>query len=346
VRLSADRSPRARAPLAAAAWGAIASLGGLGGCALVGFNFSGYGAGAGGQGGSTAQTSAGMTAQTSGGGMTAQTSGGGMTAQTSGGGMAQTSGPGTGGAGGAGGKPPTSTASTGPLTATASASTTSGAGGNANTSSTGSGVCVDLADCNDNNPCTDDACNVGSCVHTIHSCDDANACTMDFCDTNTGCYTKNVQMIDDGDPCTTEACDPMTGLTTHTAVPNCCPHSVCSQGLPLNGASCTFADESTNCVATICAQLPSCCATAWTVMCTLQAQTQCHPANIGTITCACSHSYCKKGQGLAANCDSCVAAVCDTDPNCCNTVNVAAWDDTCIALTHAECNVPLAPDCQ
>lgn len=36
-------------------------------------------------------------------------------------------------------------------------------------------------DCNDNNPCSDDACSGGICTHTPNGgpCDDGNECTFD-----------------------------------------------------------------------------------------------------------------------------------------------------------------------
>ena len=91
------------------------------------------------------------------------------------------------------------------------------------------GKYVDL--CDDNNPCTDDAClGLDGCGHTVLSqgecvdgdactvgdhceegecvglpiiCDDDNPCTDDLCDGQGGCKTQfNLLDCDDGDPCT------------------------------------------------------------------------------------------------------------------------------------------------
>lgn len=55
--------------------------------------------------------------------------------------------------------------------------------------------CTKLADCDDGNTCTDDACGVGGfCVYTDHvgTCtDDANACTDDVCNTGTCTHPGN-----------------------------------------------------------------------------------------------------------------------------------------------------------
>jgi hypothetical protein len=59
-------------------------------------------------------------------------------------------------------------------------------------------------DCDDGNPCTDDACDTGTggCVHKAKSCDDGNSCTADSCDINTGnCVNTNDE----------NACPPCTG---------------------------------------------------------------------------------------------------------------------------------------
>ncbi len=74
--------------------------------------------------------------------------------------------------------------------------------------------------CNDNNPCTADACNpaTGACVFTPiaagGACNDGNACTTGDVCTNLVCAgTLNCQ---DGDPCTMDACDTKAKNCTHT----------------------------------------------------------------------------------------------------------------------------------
>jgi hypothetical protein len=59
--------------------------------------------------------------------------------------------------------------------------------------------------CNDNNFCTDDACNpMSGCSHPLHSCDDNNPCTDDACDPVAGCvYTSNTASCEESNLCTT-----------------------------------------------------------------------------------------------------------------------------------------------
>jgi hypothetical protein len=101
--------------------------------------------------------------------------------------------------------------------------------------------CIEAADCDDDNPCTEDACspeNVCSntaIVDEVVSCDDGNACTQtDECD-NGQCVGRD-EVVCVQDACREAAvCDPLTG--------------VCSTGAPLgagfncdDGAFCNGAD--------------------------------------------------------------------------------------------------------
>lgn len=88
--------------------------------------------------------------------------------------------------------------------------------------------CQTNSDCNDNNACTTDTCNAGTCSHTAVSCDDGNACTDDACDSINGC-THTAHNCDDGNPCTTDTCNPLTG----------CAHTLlsCSAGQSCNSSN-------------------------------------------------------------------------------------------------------------
>ena len=67
--------------------------------------------------------------------------------------------------------------------------------------------------CDDNDPCTDDACDTtnGTCGHTSVSCDDGNACTNDSCNRADGLCSHTPEDCDDGNACTTDSCDARTG---------------------------------------------------------------------------------------------------------------------------------------
>ena len=114
----------------------------------------------------------------------------------------------------------------------------------------GPGGCVGQAlDCDDDDPCTDRACNpeTGDCATAYNvapcedgdlctagdtcaegqcvpgaaaNCDDGNICTINLCDPAVGCHSLPTQspccsgltsFCDDGNPCTSDLCDPDTG---------------------------------------------------------------------------------------------------------------------------------------
>ncbi|TKD09257.1 kelch repeat-containing protein [Polyangium fumosum] len=100
-----------------------------------------------------------------------------------------------------------------------------GSGGGAPDSGSDAGCTSDTA-CDDQNPCTADACTNGACVTTPlaigTTCGTPAPCVESLtCDAAGACAPKPVT-TDDGDPCTTDACDPQTGAISHTAVGGAC----------------------------------------------------------------------------------------------------------------------------
>jgi hypothetical protein len=54
----------------------------------------------------------------------------------------------------------------------------------------------------------------------------------------------------------------------------------------------------------------------------------------------CAHSPCEAGDALAADCDPCIAAVCDDEPACC----AAGWDAACVDAVASACGLA-CPQC-
>ena len=85
--------------------------------------------------------------------------------------------------------------------------------------------CGKDTDCNDDNPCTTDTCNMddSTCIFTPSnsSCDDGNLCTMNDTCLNGVCTGGSEQNCDDGEPCTQDSCHATQG----------CLHEV-AEGLP------------------------------------------------------------------------------------------------------------------
>ena len=85
-------------------------------------------------------------------------------------------------------------------------------------------TCLSDAACDDQNPCTDDTCDLGSgsCSNAPNSaaCDDGDACTSaDVC--SAGSCSGTQTDCDDGDACTIDACDAGSGLCSHEPDPAC-----------------------------------------------------------------------------------------------------------------------------
>lgn len=78
--------------------------------------------------------------------------------------------------------------------------------------------------CSDGQACTkDDTCKDGVCVGVRDDCDDLNPCTLDSCDAQLGCqHAPQEDRCDDGNPCTRrDRC--AEGRCTGEAVPDCVP---------------------------------------------------------------------------------------------------------------------------
>jgi hypothetical protein len=103
-------------------------------------------------------------------------------------------------------------------------------------------TCAKAGDCEDDDPCTDDACQQGLCQHASNAapCDDGSACTAgDTC--SAGQCVGSAKACADTNPCTDDSCDPATGSCNHAPKGD---GSFCS-----DGEACTANDV---CKATVC----------------------------------------------------------------------------------------------
>jgi len=89
------------------------------------------------------------------------------------------------------------------------------------------GVSHTLVDCDDNNACTVDYCDVESgCESYDLNCDDSNACTTDRCNPDTWCQYENLP-IDDNNSCTYDYCCP---INLGVGISVCCTPSPSNSG--------------------------------------------------------------------------------------------------------------------
>ena len=206
-------------------------------------------------------------------------------------------------------------------------------------------------DCDDGNPCTDDACDpVLGCVHTANNdpCDDGNACTTnDTCSAGM-CVGGAAPDCDDGNLCTDDSCDPVMGcVSVNNADPcddgNACTiDDTCSSGMCVGGgpADC---DDGNPCTDDSCDPVDGCESTANTA--------PCEDGNACTTNDICSAGMCVGG--AAPNCDDanpCTDDSCDPIDGCINADNIdpcddgdaCTTDDTCAA---GSCAGGPPPDC-
>ncbi len=135
------------------------------------------------------------------------------------------------------------------------------------------GACVPgaLKSCNDNNVCTDDACDsVLGCVNTanVSPCDsDGNACTQN--DTCSGkiCLVGPTKVCDDGVDCTTDSCNHATGFCVFDPAPTtvaCDDGNACTLGDKCNaagqcaGGASASCDDGIACTADFCDPVMGC----------------------------------------------------------------------------------------
>ena len=170
--------------------------------------------------------------------------------------------------------------------------------------------CMNNADCDDGDPCTEDACEEGYCLHYAIA----------------GCCVADAQ-CDDGKACTTDAC--VDNVCQHGDVPDCCE----------TAADCDDSDACTEdaCVGHVCqnAALEGCCSSAADCedgnactndscvdyVCKHQPLTPCVPCAVD--------SDCD--DNVVCSSDACVQGVCQhqTKPNCCTGDSDCADDDMC-----------------
>jgi len=106
-----------------------------------------------------------------------------------------------------------------------------------------SGACAPgkPANCNDGNPCTDDACDpLAGCTHSPNTaaCNDGNACTTaDQCAAGS-CFGGPGLVCNDGNGCTDDSCSPQTGCVFAPNQAPCSDGNACTDGDHCQDGSC------------------------------------------------------------------------------------------------------------
>jgi len=216
--------------------------------------------------------------------------------------------------------------------------------------------CATVADCDDGNTCTTDACDAlaGTCNYTnlpdLTSCSDGNLCNGDEVCVAGVCHLGTPLVCVDGNPCTNNLCDPASGcqfpnypdLTPCADADQCngtefCLAGVCTPGLP---AVCNDNNVCTN---------DSCDPAIGCVFTPVPDATPCPDTDACNGAETCVAGLCTPGLPLVCNdLNACTADTCDATLGCVFTANPPCDDinectsDTCDAL--AGCVFTPVPD--
>ena len=183
-------------------------------------------------------------------------------------------------------------------------------------------------DCDDQNPCTDDACGPQGCVHTPNTnpCDDQNACTSESACLDGVCQATATVVCDDENPCTTDICDPATGCgAVNHALPCddgdvCTLGDQCADGACVPGTTPLACDDQNGCTDDACDAELGC-----TYVPTSSA---CDDGNDCTVMDVCSEGQCMGAGSLA--CDDgnpCTVDSCLSDGGCAHEAVAGSCSD-------------------
>ncbi|MCO4760778.1 MAG: hypothetical protein KC502_04695, partial [Myxococcales bacterium] len=195
--------------------------------------------------------------------------------------------------------------------------------------------------CNDNNPCTDDACQAadGKCASKAKpngtDCDDGSVCSeADVCANGT-CGGKAIK-CDDNNPCTNDSCDKVKGCQTapNTKACNdddpCTEGDICGKGACQPGSKKKACKDDNVCTDDTCIKGKGCAFPTNTATC--DDGNKCTDADVcGKGTCA----------GKAKSCDDnnpCTTDSCDKAKGCVNTNNTLACEDGTVCTKSDKCD--------
>ena len=196
------------------------------------------------------------------------------------------------------------------------------------------------ANCDDGNPCTDDACDGNSgCTHSSNAaaCDDGNACTTgDHCANGT-CVAGSSLDCDDKNPCTDDTCSPNGGCahvnnTSPCSDQNACTlNDVCAAGLCKPGLSLACNDGNV-CTDDSCDQQFGCLFEA--------NDEACDDGNACTLSDQCLAGKCQSAVALDCDDDNvCTTDKCGPEQGCVHMLNSAPCDDGNLCTTKDQCQL-------
>ena len=217
------------------------------------------------------------------------------------------------------------------------------------------GPSCDPEACGDDNPCTDDGCEEGACVHLANAvtCVDDDACTGPDACAETICQAGPELGCDDGNGCTLDTCDQALGCS-HTPTPAlgcddgdlCTSSDTCTAEASCQAGDPTNCDDGDACTADDCEASTGCSHDA-----AAKDATSCDDGDACTEDGTCAGGACQPG--AAIGCDDgevCTADSCQNDSGCahaaaagpCEDGDACTADDVC---DDGVCSAGTAPEC-
>jgi len=202
-----------------------------------------------------------------------------------------------------------------------------------------------LANCDDQNPCTDDLCDpTTGCYHNFNNapCDDGNACTTgDTCSMGQ-CVSGAPLVCDDLNVCTDDFCDPKRGCVYVPNTNPCDDNNVCTLGDSCVDGRCVGGalvdcDDGNVCTDDLCDPLTGCYH--------LNNQANCEDGDMCTVQDTCSGGKCQPGTPRDCTDNNvCTVDSCDSKVGCvylwapegtaCDDQNACTVNDRC---TEGKC---------
>jgi cysteine-rich repeat protein len=193
--------------------------------------------------------------------------------------------------------------------------------------------------CNDDNLCTNDACDVAQgCIHLLNSvpCNDGDKCTTDDICQLGECVSGGLLDCDDGNPCTADSCQAEVGCQHLPGDGECddgnaCTlNEACGNGLCVAGAM-LICDDNNVCTTDSCNPQSGCVHDF--------NDAPCNDSDICTINEVCQDGECLSDEELACeDLNPCTDDACIPDSGCVHTPNAAACADgsECTIGDHCE----------
>jgi len=203
------------------------------------------------------------------------------------------------------------------------------------------GTCVGgpAPNCDDNNLCTDDSCNVATgCESTDNSvgCDDANACTVDDQCSAGACVSGAARDCGDSNVCTDDSCEPASGCAYADNTSSCDDGDACSTGDTCEASTCQGGparecDDGNGCTDDSCDPGTGCAYS--------DNSSACDDGDACTTADTCSAGSC--AGGAPADCDDdniCTDDSCDLVGGCFSVAVSRACDDGNACTTGDSCS--------